>query len=279
MATPAPALSVPSVRTLAEGAGWRVAEVTCRAGPQDPIYQEQHDWTCIAAVLDGTFQYRAAHGQALMTPGSLLLGNAGTCFECGHAHGRGDRCVTFQFAPDLVEDTAGALRGATGAEFRAVRIPPLDRLLPLMARIRGLVRAPDALRAEDLALSLAATVLALNQDTTEAPPDARHERRITQAVRLIEARFTDKLTIADLARAVGMRRRQFASVFRQVTGVTPYRYILHCRLVAAAGRLRDGRSSVLEVALETGFGDLSEFTRRFHATFGHPPALYRRGGR
>jgi AraC family transcriptional regulator len=279
MATLAPALSVPSVRTLAEGAGWRVAEVTCSAGPQDPIFQERHDWTCIAAVLDGTFQYLSEHGQALMTPSSLLLGNAGTCFECGHAHGRGDRCVTFQFAPDVIEDTVGALHGATQADFRIVRIPPLDRLLPLMARIRGLVRAPDVLRAEDLALGLAATVLGLDQDATEVPPDARYERRITDAVRLIEARFADTLTIADLAKAVGMRRRQFASVFRQVTGVTPYRYILHCRLVAAAGRLRDGQSPVLEAALETGFGDLSEFTRRFHATFGRPPAQYRRGSR
>src|SRR5690242_18132991 len=91
MATPAPVRPGPSLRLLAEGAGWRVTEVTCRAGPQDRAYQEQHDWTCIAAVLDGTFRYRTVGGHALMTPGSLLLGGAGTCFECGHEHGRGDR--------------------------------------------------------------------------------------------------------------------------------------------------------------------------------------------
>src|SRR5689334_353398 len=113
MTTPAPALSVPSIRMLAEGAGWRVAEVTCRAGSQDRAYQEQHGWTCIAAVLEGTFQYRAASGQALMTPGSLLLGNAGACFECGHPHSRGDRCVAFHLSPDFIADTAGALRGVT----------------------------------------------------------------------------------------------------------------------------------------------------------------------
>jgi len=277
MATPVPALSVPSIRVLAEGAGWRVAEVTCCAGPQDHAYQEQHDWTCIAAVLDGTFQYRASGGQALMTPGSLLLGDAGACFECGHAHGRGDRCVAFHFSPDFIADSAGALHGVTRTAFRCVRVPPLDRLLPLMARVRGLVRAPGAVEAEELALDLAAAILAIDQDATEAIPDTRHEKRIAQAVRLIEARFAETLTIADLARAVGMRRRHFACVFRQVTGVTPYRYVLRCRLAAAAARLRDGPTSVLEVALETGFGDLSEFTRRFHATFDKPPARYRRG--
>src|SRR2546430_5544229 len=44
-------------------------------------------------------QYRASLNgpglaEELMTPGSLLLGNAGQCFECGHEHGLGDRCLS-----------------------------------------------------------------------------------------------------------------------------------------------------------------------------------------
>jgi AraC family transcriptional regulator len=221
MATPAPVTAPPSVRALAHGAGWRVAEVTCRAGPQDRAYPEQHDWTCIAAILDGTFQYRSSTGHALMTPGSLLLGSAGACFECGHEHGRGDRCVAFHFSPEFIDDTACGLRGVTRTGFRNIRIPPLDRLLPMLARVRGLVRAPDELHAEELALTLAAGALAIDQEATEAPPGAGDERRITQAVRLIEARFAEKLTIGGLARDAGMRRRRFASVFRQVVGGRP----------------------------------------------------------
>jgi AraC family transcriptional regulator len=275
MAVPVP--SAPSVRPVAVGVGWRVAEVTCRAGPQDRAYQERHDWTCIAAVLDGTFQYRTAGGQALMTAGSLLLGGAGACFECGHEHGSGDRCLAFHFSPDFIEDTAGALRGVTGTGFRNVRIPPIDRLLPLLVRARRLACAPDGLLAEQLALDLVAATLTIDQETTEAPGTG-HARQVAEAVRLIEARFADRLTIAGLARAVGMRRRRFAAAFRHVVGVTPYGYVLHCRLVAAARRLREEPSSVLEVALDAGFGDLSEFTRRFHAKFGRPPGQYRRGG-
>jgi len=48
------------------------------------------------------------------------------------------------------------------------------------------------------------------------------------------------------------------------------------RLEAAARRLREERSTVLAIALDVGFGDLSEFTRRFRAKFGKPPAQYRR---
>jgi AraC family transcriptional regulator len=38
--------------------------------------------------------------------------------------------------------------------------------------------------------------------------------------------------------------------------------------------LQEEQSSVLQIVLETGFGDLSEFTRRFRARFGRPPAKY-----
>ena len=54
-------------------------------------------------VVAGSFGYRAATGRALLTPGALLLGDAGCGYECGHDHGRGDRCLAFQFAPELFE--------------------------------------------------------------------------------------------------------------------------------------------------------------------------------
>src|ERR1700744_4585651 len=65
---------------IAEGQGWRAAEVVCAAGPADRPFEEQHAWTSVAAVLDGVFTYRSHLGRALMTRGSLLLGEAGRGF-------------------------------------------------------------------------------------------------------------------------------------------------------------------------------------------------------
>ncbi len=271
-----------SIRAIAEGEGWRVVDVTCRSGPADRPYQELHHWTSIAVVLSGTFTYRSDRGRALMTPGSLLLGSAGTCFECGHEHGRGDRCIAFQFSRDLFEETASTLRGHAAARFSNARLPPLESLLPVLAEVRALAGAPDVLHAEELALSVASQALAIDNDLAEAPPAARDERRVAQAVQIIEARYAQPLSIAGLAREVGMGRRRFASAFRHVVGVTPYNYLLNLRLAAAARCLEDqaleeqAQCSVLEIALDAGFGDLSEFTRRFRARFGRPPALYRR---
>src|SRR5262249_18619896 len=78
------------MRPLAAGRGWSVTDVLCTFGPRDRPFEERHAGVCIAMVVAGAFGYRAAAGRELLTPGSLLLGNAGECFECGHRHAPGD---------------------------------------------------------------------------------------------------------------------------------------------------------------------------------------------
>ncbi|MFC4170513.1 helix-turn-helix domain-containing protein [Microvirga sp. GCM10011540] len=250
-------------------------EVVCSSGPLDRPFEEMHGWTSVSAVLEGTFTYRSSRGRALMVPGSLLLGNGGSCYECGHEHGIGDRCVSLQYSPELVEETVGELKGLRRETFHHVRIPPLERLLPLLGRIHLDTTAPDALRAEETALELLAVAFALDHDVTRSVFRTGEERCVAQAIGIINARFAERLSIAYLAQAVGMRRRQFAASFKRVAGVTPYNYILNRRLDAAADYLRTGSDTVLNIALDTGFGDLSEFTRRFRARFGSPPAAFR----
>src|ERR1700704_3907334 len=89
-------------RVLGKGNGWTVEDIVCSSGPQDRSYDEQHQHVAIAIVTSGTFQYRGSgsNGREMMTPGSLLLGSPGQCFECGHEHDVGDRCLSFRFTPE-----------------------------------------------------------------------------------------------------------------------------------------------------------------------------------
>jgi len=84
-----------ATRILAQGSGWRVTEVNCAAGLDDPVVEEQHETVCMAIVMRGTFGYSSRQGRATLAPGAILLGNAGDCFACGHEHSVGDRCVRF----------------------------------------------------------------------------------------------------------------------------------------------------------------------------------------
>src|SRR5262249_7295966 len=93
---------------LASGPGLTVSDIVCTSGPRDRPFEERHDTVSIAAVTEGTFQYRTATGSAVLAPGGVLLGNAGASFECGHEHGVGDRCLSFQFSPELLETVVAA---------------------------------------------------------------------------------------------------------------------------------------------------------------------------
>ncbi len=276
MTASAPEPPLLTSRPLAEGLGWRFTDVTCRAEPIHRSSEEQFDWTTVAVVVAGSFTYRCSAGRALMVPQSVLLGEAGGCFECGHVHGTGDRCMAFQFAPDYVDELLGDLKAAARPAFGSPRIPPTGALLPLLSKVRRLYRMPLAGAVEQVALDILTKAYMLDQGAVVAGAAGGDERRVAEAVRRIEADYADHLTLASLAASAGIGRRRFATVFHRIAGVTPYQYIINVRLDAAARRLEQGESSVLDVALDVGFGDLSEFTRAFHRRFGQPPASFRR---
>jgi AraC family transcriptional regulator len=124
------------VRSLAAGDGWSIYDVVCTAGPKDRAFQEQHSQISVAVVLSGTFQYRTSTGNELMTPGSLLLGNAGEPFQCSHDYGTGDRCISFHYSEKFCERSGIA----TKQQFCIPRIPTLRALTPLASSTSMLLR-------------------------------------------------------------------------------------------------------------------------------------------
>jgi AraC family transcriptional regulator len=268
-----------SATLLASGTGWRVSDVVCTSGPRDPCYVEQHGAYSIALVTDGNFHYRTAQGSALMTPGALLLGNEGACFECAHQHTRGDRCLAFHFSPELFESIAAAVPGVRRTTLGAARLPPMETVLATAATAQALRDeggGPEDFR--ELALGLAGAVhAALSEDSSASrrSPTLRDERRVAAALRLVEARRGARLTIDELAAESAMSPCHFLRIFEQVVGVTPGQYMLRMRLHRAAVALRRGAAAVAAVALDCGFDDLSTFNRQFRRATGLTPGAYR----
>jgi AraC family transcriptional regulator len=264
-------------RLLASGAGWRVEDVVCSFGPRDRPFEERHDGVCIAAVTHGTFRYRSTLGSAVFAPGALLLGNDCHCFDCSHDHGVGDRCLSFQLAPEFLEAVVGAVPGARRVAFGVPRLPPNPRLLPILAAAQTACDDGDAAEFEELALRVAGAVYgALAESEGRAPaPRSRDEKRIGAVLRRIEVQNDETLSVAELARAAAMSPYHFLRTFRAVVGMTPHQFILHMRLNRAAVRLRRSSESISAIAFATGFGDLSTFNRRFQRIMGQSPSAYR----
>jgi AraC family transcriptional regulator len=278
-------------RMLARGEGWSVSEVICTFGPRDRPFEEQHAQVLIAVVLAGSFQYRTPDSGKtgeLMTPGSLLLGNPGQCFECGHEHGTGDRCLSFSYAPEYFDLIATAGPGPGERPFRMPRLPYLRALSPLVAQMCARLAADSSqvndlttgMSWEELAIDLAGSAVRLANGARRNVPDARPSAvaRVTRAVRIIEENPESELTVQRLAREARLSPYHFLRSFERLIGVTPHQYLLRSRLRQAATRLATEPARVLDIALDCGFGDVSNFNRAFRREFGTRPLGFRRQG-
>lgn len=266
-----------TTRTLASGPGWHVADVICTAGASDRPFEESHQDFCVAAVTSGTFRYRAQQGTAVLAPGALLLGNSGTCYECGHEHGSGDRCLSFHFKPAYMERIVAGVPGASTLAFDAPRLPPLPALTPLLAEAEAAREMGDGQAFEELGVRIAAAAVARISGATSARrgPSRRDQKRVAEAVRRIELDADRPVSLSALAAETVTSPYHFLRIFRQVAGMTPYQLLLKTRLHRAAVRLRLSDDAISAIAFEAGFNDLSTFNRRFRRIMGETPGDYR----
>lgn len=103
-------------------------------------------------------------------------------------------------------------------------------------------------------------------------PPARH---LLRARDLADARYMERLTVEDLARAAGLSRAHFSREFRRAFGESPHVYLLTRRLERAASLLRGTDRSVADICIAVGLDSIGSFTTSFTRMFGRPPTAYR----
>jgi len=104
------------------------------------------------------------------------------------------------------------------------------------------------------------------------PPLARH---LLRAKDLVDGRYFEPLSIADLAAAAGLSPAYFSRQFRRSFGETPHQYLLTRRLERAASLLRATDRPVTEVYLAVGLVSHGSFTTSFTRMYGMSPSAYR----
>jgi len=97
-----------------------------------------------------------------------------------------------------------------------------------------------------------------------------------RAVQFMHDRLDAPLSVADVARHVGIGVTHFSQTFKAATGVTPHRYVLRARLERSSELLRMTSLSVGEIAAAVGFAGQSHFCTAFAKQMGTSPSRYRR---
>lgn len=92
----------------------------------------------------------------------------------------------------------------------------------------------------------------------------------------IENHYMEKIRIADIAKVSGFSESHFMRYFKDTMGTSFIDYLREYRLTMAARLLLASDASILSIAEEVGFDNLSYFNRAFKKEYQMTPSQYRR---
>ena len=93
----------------------------------------------------------------------------------------------------------------------------------------------------------------------------------------LQQNYAEPIRLEDLAKQFHLSEKYLSRYFKQHFHLTLTQYLMHLRLTHARHLLETGNLPVTEVALQSGFSNVSHFIRSFHAAFQMSPLQYRKG--
>lgn len=248
-----------------ETGGITLVESRYAPSQRNPLHAHADSTFCL--VLQGGFTEIHKGRAATCKPGTLLFYPSGDSHE-DHFQLIGGRCFIVEVKPAWVErlrehsahlDKAahfhgGLLSGIAMKLYKEFR--SIDELSPLLM---------ESLTLEMLAVSSRC----LKQFTGRMP------RPLQSAREMIHAHFSERLTLTQIARTVGLHPVYLASEFRKRYQCTVGEYVRQLRIEFACQRLSQSTDTMANVAAAAGFFDQSHFTRTFKSITGLTPSEYR----
>lgn len=128
-----------------------------------------------------------------------------------------------------------------------------------------------------LCAALAVQILAQFSSVRPAlRPDDENASLIYAAAQEMQKNFANPITIEELAKKYAMSEGKFSSLFKELIGVPPYKYLSSIRLNYACYLLRGTSLTVSEIAYRSGYDDPLYFSKLFKKKFLLPPGEYRK---
>jgi AraC-like DNA-binding protein len=103
-----------------------------------------------------------------------------------------------------------------------------------------------------------------------------YEEKLKLALAYMQEHYAESITVGELADLCGFSQVHFMNVFKEAIGATCIQYLIEYRLAQAAARLQESDQPVTQIALDTGFQNISYFNRSFKNHYHVTPTAYRR---
>ena len=232
------------------------AKISCRRGGESHTGSAVHgDIDIIPAHIDARWEIHDQNDTALILalPTSLLD-------SVSEEHGLDPRRVEirnrFQIRDAQLENICWALKAEMESNY------PSGRLY-----------------VDSLAISVASRLISTHSSIAQRRAVQRGGlggRRLKQALAYIEDHLSEDLSLSRIASITGISPSHFKTLFRESAGIPVHQYVVQRRIERAKDMLMQGKLSIAEIALATGFSHQSHLARHMQRSVGLSPRAMKR---
>ncbi|HSR51492.1 MAG TPA: AraC family transcriptional regulator [Acidobacteriota bacterium] len=253
-----------------QGDGFLLTETVYSAQSRIPRHSHHHPYLCL--IRQGHYRERYGERERECRPHMLAFHPAGE--EHSEDFGRHsvrsfnielqDNCLGFERLTDHQLGRPAEMRGgrsAWAAHQLYREFSSWDGCSPMAAQ------------------GLLTLIMADLWRYAESGRPLRKPEWLRQAREIIESALGEKLTIAQVARKVGVHPVYLCDQFRRFYDCTPGEFQRRRRIQRSSRQLRESNRPLAQIALDNGFSDQSHFTRVFKEATGLTPGKYRRHSR
>lgn len=281
---------------------WGWPNMVVNAVSDDLYFPEHSGPLSIKCSFGGSQWYRTAEAGFAVSDGTYLILNDGQRYENIIENRRNINSFCIFFRPGFPEQVFHALvtprdrlldepdrRGDSVNFFEKLYyhdqvLSPL--LFLLHSATRGRERADPLWLAEQFHNVLEGMVR-VHRDVchqvnrlpaVKAATRVEQYRRLQRAREFIDSCYDRSLTLEEIASVACLSVHHFLRSFKQVFGITPYRYITQRRLEQARHLLLKTDLPISSICYDIGFESPGSFSRLFRRTVGMSPEQFRFSG-
>lgn len=275
------------IHTLFESDFYRILDFRCKCLNGHTSKPEYSDAFSISFVRRGNFLFHVYRHSLDVFTGGILVSKPGYERTVSHTHDVPDACTIFEFKEPFYQtirerySNSAFLRNndlhsilaktATATEFLHAYT---WRQIHLGSRIK--------LQLDQTVLALTDRILGTVPGDPFTPGKAisgrlkkNHLNTLEAAKEFIGTRFTEDISLQEIADHCHVSPFHFSRIFKTFTGYAPYQYLLGLRIEQARMLLEHSTRSVADIAYASGFNSLEHFSAHFHQTCGKSPTAFR----
>lgn len=273
--------------------------VQVESGPTE-IPRHCHDFLELVFVIDGSCEHVLDDRRFLIAKGDVFFINNKAFHSFRFEEGKEMVFINFCFLPEFLEEAITLEKIESGILFTLVEpffriednfIYKLNveddvfyRLLHLACSIVDAYNRAYPEKDESAMVLFKAFMMQIYAEYGKLGFQSltvfkRRDKIIQEIVQSIESNYLEDVKIEDILQPVGVGRTRANELFKSIEGETIVHYINRKRVEHAASLLRATGMDILDVALESGFNDLSYFNRLFKKFTGSTPSAFRKSGK